>query len=63
MIEFLSPAILEAVLRVSSSPIFSARLAMASKRMLRDGAGNTLTSVQGWPVSHAANTREGVRRV
>ncbi|MFL9866175.1 hypothetical protein PQR67_18520 [Paraburkholderia fungorum] len=63
MIEFLSPAILEAVLRVSSSPIFSARLAMASKRMLRDVPGNTASTAQGRPVTYAANSQEGARRV
>jgi len=36
MIEYLSPAVLTAVLRVSSSPIFSVRLAMASLLSRRD---------------------------
>ena len=63
MIEFLSPAILEAVLRVSSSPIFSARLAMASKRMLRAVSGSTVSAAQVRAASHAAGTREGARRV
>jgi hypothetical protein len=54
MIEFLSPAILAAVLRVSSSPIFSARLAMASIRTLCDVSGSTV---------NAARTQEDTRRV
>ncbi|MGF6569167.1 hypothetical protein SAMN05443245_1903 [Paraburkholderia fungorum] len=36
MIEYLSPAVLTAVLRVSSTPIFSVRLAMASLLTRRD---------------------------
>ncbi|MDR6411699.1 hypothetical protein [Paraburkholderia terricola] len=36
MIEFFSPAVLAAVLRVSSSPIFSVRLATASPLKPRD---------------------------
>ncbi|CAE6732412.1 hypothetical protein [Paraburkholderia haematera] len=63
MIEFLSPAILAAVLRVSSSPIFSACLAMASKRSLRDVSGSTVNAAQGRSVAHAGGTREGARRV
>lgn len=65
MIEFLSPAVLAAVLRVSSSPIFSARLAMASKRMLRDVPGSTVSTAQRRPVNPASSTQgqEGARRV
>jgi hypothetical protein len=39
MIEYLSPAELTAVLRVSSAPIFSVRLAMASLLIRRDVPG------------------------
>jgi hypothetical protein len=65
MIEFLSPAVVAAVLRVSSSPIFSARLAMASKRMLRDMSGSTVSAAQRRVVNHVAGTQtqEGARRV
>ncbi|CAE6742159.1 hypothetical protein R75461_02516 [Paraburkholderia nemoris] len=47
MIEFLSPAVLAAVLRVSSSPIFSVHLAMASMRTLRAVPGNTVSGAAG----------------
>ncbi|NPT43834.1 hypothetical protein GNZ12_21480 [Paraburkholderia sp. 1N] len=63
MIEFLSPAVLSAVLRVSSSPIFSIRLAMASMRTLRDVPGGTVGATQGRAVDRSASTQEGVRRV
>jgi hypothetical protein len=64
MIEFLSPAILAAVLRVSSSPIFSARLAMASIRTLCDVSGSTVNAARGRAVvDHAAGTQEDTRRV
>ena len=64
MIEFLSPAVVAAVLRVRSSPIFSARLAMASKRMLRDMSGSTVSAAQRRIVNHVAGTptQEGARR-
>lgn len=39
MIEYLSPAVLTAVLRVSSTPIFSVRLAMASLLSRREVSG------------------------
>ncbi|MFM0042882.1 hypothetical protein PQQ99_19890 [Paraburkholderia sediminicola] len=60
MIEFLSPAVLSAVLRVSSSPIFSMHLAMASMRTLRDVPGSAAESSA---VDHAVGTQEGARRV
>ncbi|MFM0606816.1 hypothetical protein PQR05_20010 [Paraburkholderia sediminicola] len=60
MIEFLSPAVLSAVLRVSSSPIFSMHLAMASMRTLRDVPG---CAVESSAVDHAVGTQEGARRV
>ena len=47
MIEFLSPAVLAAVLRVSSSPIFSVHLAMASMRTLRAVPSNTVSGAAG----------------
>jgi hypothetical protein len=59
MIEFLSPAVLAAVLRVSSSPIFSVRLAMASMRALRAVPGNTLNGAAGG----AEAGQEGARHV
>ncbi|WP_341315985.1 hypothetical protein WN982_31705 [Paraburkholderia sp. IMGN_8] len=62
MIEFLSPAILAAVLRASSSPIFSARLATASMRTLRDVSGSTVSAAQGRAVDRSAGTQEGARR-
>ncbi|MFM0729601.1 hypothetical protein PQQ52_03775 [Paraburkholderia sediminicola] len=59
MIEFLSPAVLSAVLRVSSSPIFSMHLAMASIRMLRDVSGGTASAAEG----RSVGVQEGARRV
>ncbi len=63
MIEFLSPAVLSAVLRVSSSPIFSLRLAMASMRTLCDVSGSTVSAKPGRAVGRLAGTQEGARRV
>ncbi len=63
MIEFLSPAVLSAVLRVSSSPIFSLRLAMASMRTLRDVSGSTVSAKPGRAVGRPAGTQAGARRV
>ncbi|MFM0076284.1 hypothetical protein PQQ86_34560 [Paraburkholderia sediminicola] len=59
MIEFLSPAVLAAVLRVSSSPIFSLHLAMASMRTLRAVPGNTVSGAAG----RYEVTGEGTRHV
>jgi hypothetical protein len=42
MIEYLSPAVLTAVLRVSSTPIYSVRLAMASLLTRRDVLGRQM---------------------
>lgn len=60
MIEFLSPAVLSAVLRVSSSPIFSMHLAMASMRTLRDVSGSV---AEGLAIDRSVGTQEGARRV
>ncbi|MGF6993172.1 hypothetical protein [Paraburkholderia sp. GAS32] len=59
MIEFLSPAVLAAVLRVSSSPIFSVRLAMASMRTLRAAPGNSVSGAEG----RSELVQEGTRHV
>jgi hypothetical protein len=58
MIEYLSPAVFAAVLRVSSAPVFSARLATASPLELRDVSGSSARAGQ-----CGANTREGTQRV
>ncbi|SOE98477.1 hypothetical protein SAMN05446635_6450 [Burkholderia sp. OK233] len=57
MIEFLSPAVLAAVLRVSSSPIFSVRLAMASMRTLRAVPSNAVSGVAGRSEATGKGTR------
>ncbi|MFL9984816.1 hypothetical protein PQR46_06230 [Paraburkholderia sediminicola] len=59
MIEFLSPAVLAAVLRVSSSPIFSVRLAMASMRTLRAVPSSTVSGAAG----RSELVQEGTRHV
>ncbi|CAE6720192.1 MULTISPECIES: hypothetical protein [Paraburkholderia] len=59
MIEFFSPAVLAAVLRVSSSPIYSVHLAMASVRTLRAVPGDTVSEAAG----RYEVTGEGARHV
>ncbi|HEX7910625.1 MAG TPA: hypothetical protein VF534_21390 [Paraburkholderia sp.] len=59
MIEFFSPAVLAAVLRVSSSPIFSVHLAMASMRTLRAVPGDTVSGAAG----RSDVVQEGTRHV
>ncbi|CAB3796867.1 hypothetical protein [Paraburkholderia caffeinilytica] len=59
MIEFFSPAVLAAVLRVSSSPIFSVHLAMASTRALRAVPSSRASGAAG----RAELTPEGTRHV
>jgi hypothetical protein len=58
MIEYLSPAVFAVVLRVSSTPVFSMRLAMASRLKLRDVSGSAARAGQ-----CDANRREGAERV
>ncbi|RDK00269.1 hypothetical protein [Paraburkholderia lacunae] len=62
MIELLSPAVLAAVLRVSSAPIFSAQLAMASLFTSRY-AGRTASVAQSRTPARAASTQEGAWHV
>ncbi len=59
MIEFFSPAVLAAVLRVSSSPIFSVCIAMASHLTQRDAQGGAAADSAARPVA----AREGTGRV
>ena len=63
MIEFLSPAVLAAVLRVSSTPLFSVRLAMASLLKPSDVPGGTQRASQRSAAPRAAGTREEKGRV
>lgn len=63
MIEFLSPAVLAAVLRVSSTPLFSVRLAMASLLTHSDVSGGTQRASQRGSAPRAAGTREEKGRV
>ena len=46
MMEYFSPAVLAAILRVSSSPIFSARLAMVSLLVRRDTSRHEVGTVE-----------------
>ncbi|MGY6125330.1 hypothetical protein ACW9YV_07500 [Paraburkholderia strydomiana] len=46
MMEYFSPAVLAAILRVSSSPIFSARLAMVSLLVRRDASRHEVGTVE-----------------
>ncbi|MFM0739323.1 hypothetical protein PQQ51_18955 [Paraburkholderia xenovorans] len=58
MIEFLSPAVLSAVLRASSSPIFSAWLASASRLTPRSARRRMAEAVSTKPAA-----TEGTHRV
>jgi hypothetical protein len=58
MIEYLSPAVLAAVLRVSSTPIFSVHLAVASLLARREVSGRTAR-----PGQRRAATAEGKQHV
>lgn len=46
MMEYFSPAVFAAILRVSSSPIFSARLAMVSLLVRRDTSRHEVGTVE-----------------
>lgn len=46
MMEYFSPAVVAAILRVSSSPIFSARLAMVSLLVRRDTSRHEVGTVE-----------------
>jgi len=46
MMEYFSPAVVAAILRVSSSPIFSARLAMVSLLVRRDASRHEVGTVE-----------------
>lgn len=59
MFEYLSPSVLTAVLRVSSSPIFSLRLADASLMTLRLVAGSLSRAT----ASRVARREEGAHHV
>ena len=63
MIEYLSPAVLAAVLRVSSTPIFSIHLALASLLTPREVSGSAASTTDSKAVSHAAPRQEGTNRV
>jgi hypothetical protein len=58
MIEYLSPAVAAAILRVSSMPVFSVRLAMAWLLTLSDVSDGMASAAQ-----HDAPPREGANHV
>ncbi|WP_198021455.1 hypothetical protein [Burkholderia sp. WSM2232] len=57
MMEFFSPAVCSAILRVSSTPIFSVRLATASLFIRRERPRDPTSAV-----NRIANAREGASR-
>ncbi|MBW0445660.1 hypothetical protein [Paraburkholderia phenoliruptrix] len=57
MMEFFSPAVCSAILRVSSTPIFSVRLATASLLIRRERPANPISAA-----NRIANAREGASR-
>ncbi|MFM0554209.1 hypothetical protein P0D69_24980 [Paraburkholderia sediminicola] len=66
MIEYLSPAVLAAVLRVSSTPIFSVHLALASLLTPHEASGsaaNTASTADSKAASRATPRQEGTSRV
>ncbi|WP_168794079.1 hypothetical protein [Paraburkholderia aromaticivorans] len=63
MIEYLSPAVLAAVLRVSSTPVFSIHLALASLLTPREASGSAPSTTDGKAVSRAPLRQEGTSRV
>ncbi|MFM0054919.1 hypothetical protein PQR64_04795 [Paraburkholderia phytofirmans] len=63
MIEYFSPAVLAAVLRVSSTPAFSIRLALASLLAPREASGSAPATTDGTAVSRATPRQEGASRV
>ncbi|WP_198017957.1 hypothetical protein [Burkholderia sp. WSM2230] len=58
MMEFFSPAVFAAILRVSSTPIFSVRLATASLFVRHERPRNPTNTVD-----RASNAREDATRV
>lgn len=59
MLEFLSPAVFAAVVRVSSSPVFSSLLATASQLAWRVAADETLKESALAAISHLNSVHEG----